>query len=551
MTYYPEEVPRHITWKRRPLYALLEEAAANHPDATASSFFGAAMDYAELDAEANRFANSLATLGIKPGDRVAIHLPNSPQFLISFFGTLKAGAIATMASPLYERRELAYQLNDSGARVMVTLSQAEILNKAIAAGQEAGVRHLIVTNIKDYFPAALRTLFTAFKEKKDGHRAHLDASLGQLWFKDLLNKQSGQKPDWQAHPEDIAVLQYTGGTTGLPKGAELTHDNLIANAMQTRAWLYELKDGIERTLMVLPLFHVYALTCLNLTISLASQVILMPRFDLADVIKTINRERPTLFPGIPAMYAAINHSLRRGAGRSGHVDLTSIKLCFSGADRLPRDVQEDFESLTGGRVIEGYGLTEASPVTHVNPIHGIRKSGSIGLPVPNTEVHIVDQETGKTAVTNQEGEMLIRGPQVMNGYWNEPEETAIAITPDGWLHTGDIARVDEDGFYFIIDRKKDIIITGGINVYPREVEDVLCQFAKIKEVAVKGLPHKLRGEVVKAYVVLHENQLATAAEIKQFAKEKLADYKVPQKIEFIDELPRSVLRKVLKRKLDE
>lgn len=551
MTYYPEEVPRQISWTRRPLYSLLEEAAAHYPDAAATSFFGATMSYAELDAEANRFANALDKLGVQPGDRVAIHLPNSPQLLISLFGVLKAGAIATMASPLYEPPELSYQLTNSGARVMVTLSQADILQKAIAAGRKASLKHLMVTNIKDYFPAALKTLFTAFREKKEGHRADLDASQGQIWFKDLLKKQSDQKPDWQAKPEDTAVLQYTGGTTGVPKGAELTHDNLVANAAQARAWLYELREAGERTLMVLPLFHVYALTSLNLTISLAGRTILMPRFDLADVIKTISREHPTLFPGIPAMYAAINHSLKRGNGKSGRVSLTSIKLCVSGADRLPQDVEEDFELLTGGRVVEGYGLTEASPVTHVNPVHGIRKSGSIGLPVPNTEVRIIDLETGRPVGTNQEGEMLVRGPQVMKGYWNEPEESANVITPDGWLHTGDIARIDEDGFCFIIDRKKDVIITGGINVYPREVEDVLSRHPKVKEVAVKGLPHKLRGEVVKAYIVLQENQQATSGEIKQFAKERLADYKVPHKIEFLDELPRSVLRKVLKRKLDE
>ncbi len=550
MTYYPEEVPRVLAWTRRPLQALLEDSASRYPESAATGFFGASMTYAELDREANRFAHALAEMGVQPGDRVAVHLPNSPQLIICLFGTLKAGAIATMASPLYERRELAYQLNNSGASILVTLSQQDILRKAEAARQEAGLRQLIVTNIKDYFPAALKTLFTMFKEKKEGHRADLEPSRGQLWLKDLLHGQPETSPGHFIDPGETALLQYTGGTTGLPKAAELTHDNLVANAAQARAWLYELVENGERTLMVLPLFHVYAITCLNLTFSLASQAILVPRFDLADVLKTIDRDKPTLFPGIPAMYAAINHSLERG-GKEGKADLSSIRICFSGADRLPREVQQDFERLSGGRVIEGYGLTEASPVTHVNPLHGPRRPGSIGLPVSSTEVRIIDLETGRDVETGQEGEMLVRGPQVMKGYWNEPEETAAVITTDGWLHTGDIARADEDGFYYIVDRKKDIIITGGINVYPREVEEVLLQFHKVKEVAVKGLPHRLRGEIVKAYVVLKENEQTTAAEIRRFAKEKLAEYKVPQKIEFIDELPRSVLRKVLKRKLDD
>jgi len=551
MTYYPKEVPRRIDWVRRPLQGLLEDSAERHPDAIACSFFGANLTYEELDQDANRFANSLTDLGIQPGDRVAIHLPNSPQLLICLFGALKAGAITTMASPVYETRELVYQLLNSEARLMVTLSQQDILSKARAARKHAHLHHLIVTNIKDYFPPALKTLFTLFKEKKDGHRAELDASHSEMWLPELMKGQSQNRPGRHTDPGDTAILQFTGGTTGLPKAAELSHDNLVANTAQARAWLYELKEAEERTLMVLPLFHVYALTCLNLTIDLAGRAILLPRFDLAEVLKTINSEKPTLFPGIPAIYAAINHSLERAANGKDRTDLSSIRLCVSGADRLPIEVQADFERLSGGRVVEGYGLTEASPVTHVNPIHGLRKPGSIGLPLPNTEVRILDLETGKDASPDKEGEMLIRGPQVMKGYWHEPGETAEVITNDGWLHTGDIARVDEDGFYYIVDRKKDIIITGGINVYPREIEEVLSQFSKIKEVAVKGLPHRLRGEIIKAYIVLRSNEQASAGEIRRFAADKLADYKVPQKIEFLDELPRNVLRKVLKRKLDE
>lgn len=547
---YPGEVPRHLTWSHRPLQALLEDSARSYPDAPASSFFGGVLTYAELDQEANRFANGLIGLGVNPGDRVAIHLPNSPQLLICLYGTLKAGAVATMVNPMYETREISYQLTDSGAEIMVTLSQNEMLKKAIAAGQDAGLRHLVVTNIKDYFPPALRVAFTAFKEKKEGHRARLDASRSQIWLMDLLKIQRTTAPLITVDPASTAVLQYTGGTTGLPKAAELTHNNLVANVEQVRAWLYDLKETREKMMMVLPLFHVYALTSCNLIFALAGQAILLPRFDLYEVLAAITKQKPTIFPGIPAMYAAINHSLLRGSADK-KVDLSSIRLCVSGSDRLPADVQEEFERLSGGLLIEGYGLTEASPVTHANLLSGARRSGSIGLPLPDTEVRIIHLDSGKDVQPGEEGEMLIRGPQVMKGYWNEIEETDRVIDEAGWLKTGDVARIDEDGFYYIVDRRKDVIITGGINVYPREIEEVLSQFHKIAEVAVKALPHKLRGEVAKAYVVLKDNEQSTAGEIRQFAKERLADYKVPHKIEFISELPRSTLRKVLKRKLDE
>ncbi len=547
--YYPEAVPRHLTYPRRPLFGLLEEAARRHPEVVATRFFGASLTYAALDREANRFAQALTGLGVAPGDRVAIHLPNTPQLLICLHGALKAGAIATLVNPLYERREVLYQLDDSGARVMVTLSQKNILRRALAAQQEAHLHHLIVTSIKDYFPPALRAVFTLLKEKKEGHRARLDPARGQLWLRKLLKGQRAEPPGINVDPAATALLQYTGGTTGLPKAAELTHNNLVANAAQARAWLYELKEGRERALMVLPLFHVYGLTCANLVTSVAGAQILLPRFDLPQVLSAISREEPTIFPGIPAMYAAVNHSLERQE-RGRQTDLSSIRICISGSDRLPRDVQEDFERLSGGRLVEGYGLTEASPVTHVNPIEGPRKTGSIGLPLPDTEVKIIDPDTGRETPVGEVGEMAVRGPQVMKGYWRNPEETAGVLSAGGWLMTGDLARADEDGFYYIVDRKKDVIITGGINVYPREVEEVLSQYEAIKEVAVKGLPHRLRGQVVKAYVVLKEGQEASAGEIRRFAAEKLADYKVPQKIEFMSELPKSTLRKVLKRKLD-
>lgn len=549
--YYPLEVPEHLTYPHEPLQRILEDSARRHPDATATIFFDATMTYAELDREANRFAHGLIDLGVEPGDRIAIHLPNSPQLLVSLYGTLKAGAIATLVNPLYETRELAWQLEDSGARVMVTLSQRELFGKAIEAQEQAHLHHLIVTNIKDYFPTVLKALFTLAKEKKEGHRAVIDSSKGQIWLKNLLRKKPATAPDIIVDPGATAILQYTGGTTGLPKAAELTHDNLVANLTQARAWIFDLEDARENIFMVLPLFHVYALTCCNLAISIAAKVTLLPRFELSGAMKSIDKNRPTIFPGIPAMYAAINHSLSRKGGGKRQTDLSSIRVCVSGSDKLPGDVKREFEELSGGKLVEGYGLTEASPVTHVNPIYGKNKIGSIGLPLSDTEVRIVDFETGEDMPTGEAGEMWVRGPQVMKSYWNNPDETSHVISPEGWLDTGDVARRDEDGFYYIVDRKKDVIITGGYNVFPREVEEVLGQFHKISEVAVKGLPNRIKGETIKAYVVLKDNEKATTAEIRDFAKQKLASYKVPQKVEFLPELPKSFMRKVLKRKLDE
>lgn len=301
--------------------------------------------------------------------------------------------------------------------------------------------------------------------------------------------------------------------------------------------------------MVLPLFHAYALTCSNLMLSIASRQILLPRFELPQVLKAIRQQRPTVFPGIPPMYAAINHSLARETDPRRQPNLSSIRVCVSGSDRLPLEVQQEFERRSGGRLVEGYGLTEASPVTHVNPLYGLRKTGSIGLPLPDTEARITGADSGEPVAAGEVGELEVRGPQVMKGYWRDPAATAAAITAAGWLKTGDLARVDGDGFYFVVDRKKDIIINGGINIYPREVEAVLMQLGKIREVAVKGVAHGIRGEVVKAFVVLKEGEQATAAEIRAFARERLADYKVPVKIEFLDELPKSTLKKVLKRRL--
>ena len=550
MPYYPAEVPRHLTYRHQPLFALLEEGARRYPRLDAVSFYGGSLTFRQLDREADRFAQALLTLGVQPGERVAIQLPNCPQMFVCLHGALKAGAVATLVNPLYETRELVHQLNDSGARVLVTLSQNAILRKALAAQQQTGIGHLIVTSIKDYFPAPLKAAFTLLKDKKEGHRASIDAGAGQLWLRPLLRHSPPERTGIAVDPAQTAVLQYTGGTTGIPRAAELTHDNLVANAAQSRAWLPDLEDGRETALMVLPLFHAYALTCSNLMLSIACRQVLLSSFELPQVFKVIKKDRPTVFPGIPAMYAAINHSLAREADPRRRPDLSSIRVGVSGSDRLPLEVQQKFERLSGGRMVEGYGLTEASPVTHVNPLHGMRKTGSIGLPLPDTGARIVDPDSGLPVPLGAVGELEVRGPQVMKGYWRDPDATAEAISPDGWLKTGDLARVDEDGFYFVVDRKKDVIITGGINVYPREVEEVLMRMDEIREVAVKGIPHGIRGEAVKAYVVLEEGRQATAAEIRNFASERLAAYKVPVKVEFMRELPKSTLRKVLKRQLD-
>ena len=557
---YDSGVPASIEYPRVPVHQFLLDSAAKYPDKTAliygnvveplgNMLMDTTMSYGQLLELTQRFAAALQQVGVQKGDRVAIHLPNCPQFVIAYYATLMIGGIVVPCNPQYVPRELEHQFNDSGATVAVTLSLTYPLVKQIR--DKTQIQHVIVTNIKEYFPGLLKFLFTVAKEKKEGHFQDISGDANTYWFQDVLLQAPAQPDPVEVTLEDTGVLMYTGGTTGISKGAQLTHRNLVANALQVRWWMWDLQEGKEVMMTALPLYHSYAMTvCMNVSTYLGSRMILIPNPRVLDhVLKSINKHKPTLFPGVPAMYVSVtNHP------DIGQYDVSSIRACISGAAGLPPEVQEGFEKLTGGKLVEGYGLSEATPVTHCNPIYGKRKEGSwIGLPVPDTEAAIMDLETGeKTLGVGDVGELCIRGPQVMKGYWNMPTETDNSLR-GGWLHTGDIARMDSDGFFQIVDRKKDMILgTGGYNIYPREVEDVLYEHPKVLEAAVAGVPvGREKGERVKAYVVLKPGETATEDEMIEYCRENLAPYKVPKFVEFRDELPKTMVGKILRRVLVE
>ncbi len=540
---YPEGVSPVIQIPEVPLYALLDETARRYPERTATIFYGGKINYLQLKEAADRFAAAIQRLGVKKGDRVAIMLPNCPQCVIAYYGTLKAGAVAVMTNPLYVERELAHQMKDSGAKVLVALDALYPRIKNVLADTE--LSSLVFTGIKDYLPFPLNLLYP-IKAKKEGHAVRVPPGPNTFWLTKLLRDASAFAPV-EVKPDDLALLQYTGGTTGTSKGAMLTHRNLVANVYQVKEWLVDCKEGGETLLAALPFFHVYGMTvALNFAIAIAGTLVVHPRFVILDVLKSINMYKPTLFPGAPTMYVAVNNH-----PDVGKYDVRSVRACISGAAPLPVEVQEKFEALTGGKLVEGYGLTEASPVTHCNPIYGKRKPGSIGLPFPNTEAWVVDLDSGTRLLdVGEVGELVVRGPQVMKGYWNMPEESELALR-DGWLYTGDIARVDEEGYFFIVDRKKEMIIAGGFNIYPREIEEVLYEHPKVREAAAIGVKDAYRGETVKAFVVLKEGETATEEEIVEFCRTRLAKYKVPKMVEFRSELPKTMVGKILRRVLAE
>lgn len=543
---YEDGVPHQPEIPDIPLYAILDQAVEKYSGNIATYFMGATLTYRELQSLVDAMACALIDLGVKKGDRVAIHLPNSPQFIISYFAVLKVGAIIVPCNPMYVEREMENQLNNSGAEVIITMTKFYPVVKQVRS--KTKLRHVIVTNIKDFFTWKLRLLFTLFKEKKDGHRVEVAVNQNTHLFLDLLKKNAGRKPPKvDINPaEDLALLMYTGGTTGVPKGAMLTHRNLLANAIQTSAWFTKLQPGKERVLTVLPLFHSYGLTtCLNMGVLNGAEMILLPQFKVDEVLETIDKKKPTLFPGVPTMYVAINNH-----PEVKKYDVSSIVACISGAAALPVEVQTKFEQLTGGRLVEGYGLSEASPVTHANPIFGNRKTGSIGLPFPGTIATVRNPEDGSEMPPGEIGELAVKGPQVMKGYWNNPEETAQVLKGE-WLFTGDMAKMDEEGYFYIVDRKKDMIIAGGYNIYPREIEEVLYAHPKVQEAVVASVPDSYRGETVKAFIVLKEGETATPEEIIEFCKGKMAKYKVPAKVEFRDSLPKTMVGKILRRILVE
>jgi long-chain acyl-CoA synthetase len=512
-----------------PLQELLRESAENFPEKIAVAHDGQEITYDQLNALSNQFANSLLEMGVEKGDRVAIYLPNIPQFVIGYFGALKAGAVATAISPLHREREVEYQLKDSGAQTIVTLdSLCPIVEKV---REKTQVKHVIIAGSNE----------NAFSPKVQN----------ALNFRQLLENSPKTAPKIRLNPrDDLAALQYTGGTTGTAKGAMLTHANLVSNALAFAAWIKGAKAQ-EMFLTALPLFHIYGMTTsMNVPISLAAKMVLMPKFEPAKALEAIQKHRVTVFCGVPTMYSALlaNPDL-------GKYDLTSIRVCISGASSLPPQVQKKFMEVTGGFLAEGYGLTEASPVTHCTPVDRsilTVKVGSIGLPLPDTEAKIVDLETGeKTLAAGESGELAVKGPQVMKGYWHRPEETALVLLRGGWLFTGDIAYTDKDGYFYITDRKKDLIKTKDYSVYPRELEDILYEHPAVKLCAVVGKPDPFAGEVPKAFVILKDGAATSAEEIMSFVNTKVASYKSIREIEFRKDLPLSSAGKVLKRVLQE
>jgi long-chain acyl-CoA synthetase len=540
--FYEAGVPPTLMYPDITLGTVLHETALKFPDHTALLFYGKEIVYSELDALANRFAHALSGLGVRKGDRVALMLPNIPQMVIAYYGTIRLGAVAVPVNPLYHEHELEVQLKDSGAETLVAVDMFHPVISPVLP--RTSVRHLILCGIKDFLPFPLNVLYP-LKARIDKQWVSVKRVPPIYDFLSLINAAPATPVNTDVSPDDTAIFQYTGGTTGIPKGAVLTHRNLVVNAVQHRAWLAVRKEGEERVLAVLPFFHVYGMTtAMNLGVLIGAEIILIPKFHTKEVLESINKYRPTIFPGIQAMYLAIGNY-----PKIHKYDLTSIKAAISGAGPLMREVQERFEHLTKARIVEGYGLSEASPVTHCNPLLGKRKIGSIGLPFPDTEAQIVDIETGeKTLPVGEAGELVIRGPQVMKEYWNRPEETAYALR-GGWLHTGDIATMNEDGYFFIVDRIKDMIKTVGENVYPREVEEALFMHPKVKEAVVVGIPQEFLGEEIKAYIVLKEGVTATAEEIIQFCRQQFSKFKVPKEVEFRDQLPKTLVGKVLRRVL--
>jgi long-chain acyl-CoA synthetase len=552
LSHYDADVRSSIApYPDRTLIDYLDQLAAEHPSNTALLFKGATMTYGQLDALSTSFAAALASLGVRKGDRVALVLPNCPQFLIAEFGAWKAGAVVVALNPTYSERELELALGSTGTTTVVVLTPFYARIKAVQPNTQ--VRHVIATSIKEHLPPLLRILFTLVKEKKDGHR--ITPAAGDLWFQDLVKTHAGAKrPAVAVGPDDRAVVLSSGGTTGTPKGVVGLHRHYVAAGLQLNEWTKSAKvPWADVLLLPLPLFHVYAnvgVQPLALVGPHPLAIVPNPR-DLNDLMKTIGRVKPAFFSGIPTLYNAI---LNHPDVRAGKVDLSSIKLCFSGAAALMADTKHQFEEKTGARIIEGYSLTEAMMACCVNPVRGTQKLGSIGMPLPDVEVRIVDAEDSSKLLPPKEvGELLVRAPQYMSEYWNNPDETAITIQRHGdggpWVHTGDLAYIDDDGYVFLVDRKKDMIKTSGFQVWPREIEEVLSSHPAVHEAAVAGVPHAAKGEIARAWVVLKPDVTASEDDLRAYCRERLAPYKVPGTVEFRTDLPKSMVGKVLRRML--
>jgi long-chain acyl-CoA synthetase len=544
LKHYPPTIPATIEIPEKPLYTLLEEGASKHQHRTALIFFGKKISYSELQDLVNRFASRLARLGLKKGDRVSIMLPNIPQFVIAFYAALRVGATVVQTNPLYTEHELEEILKDADAETIITLDRFYPKIQHIRA--KTRLKHIILSRVESFLPASKKFLLRAKWKLTRESIPVIPAEPEAYDFETFLAEPATPMPAISINPkEDVALLQYTGGTTGSPKGAMLTHFNLVANALQNKAWFPNAHEGQESVLAVAPFFHVYGMTiAMNLPLSSGSTLVLIPRFDIDEMLKAIDRYKPTLFPGVPTLYIAINNH-----PKAKKYDLSSLRECISGSASLPSEVREQFEKMTGAILVEGYGLSEASPVTHSNILDSKQVPGSIGVPLPSTEAMVLNLETNQPAKVGESGELLIRGPQIMKGYWNKPEATQATISAEGWLHTGDVATMNPEGYFFIVDRLKDMINCSGLKVYPKEVEEVLYQHPKIREAAVLGIPDSYRGETVKAVIVLQPGMTLTEKEVIDFCAEPLAKYKIPKIIEFRSELPKSAVGKILKRNL--
>jgi len=556
LSHYDEGVPHSLApYPNRTLVDYLADAARERPDRRAILFKGAAITYAQLDRLSDACAAAFAALGIVRGDRVALLLPNCPQFLIAQFGAWKIGAIVSPLNPIYTEHELEGPLREQGVETIVTLTR--FYDRVKRVQPRTALKRVIATNIKEYFPPLLRLLFTIAREKRDGDRVALKPGDHDFAHLLLINK-SRKLPRVAISADDPAVLLMSGGTTGTPKGVLGRHGAYVMAGLQIAAWNASTSGPDDVVLLPLPLFHVYGnvgVQALSIVKANALALIPNPR-DLDDVVATIRRVKPTFFNGVPTLYIALLH---HRAVQEGKVDFKSIRSCFSGASPLLADTKQRFESMTGGRIIEGYGLTESMMALCTNPARGANKLGSVGMPLPDVTVRIFDGDAGTRVMPpNEVGEIAMSAPQLMDGYWHQPAETAATLrehTDDSdtrrWLHTGDLGYMDDDGYLFVVDRKKDLIKTSGYQVWPREIEEVLAAHPAVAEVGAAGVPDALKGEIVKAWIVLRAGQSATEQELRAYCREKLAPYKVPAHIEFRSELPKTMVGKVLRRALRE
>jgi len=554
LAHYDADVAHSIApYPDKTLIDYLADLSRAHGDRSAVLFKGASVSYRVLETQSDAFAAAVASLGVRPGDRVALLLPNCPQFMIAQFGVWKAGGVVVALNPIYSERELEAALESTGAVLAIALTPFYARVKAVQ--RRTRLRGVIATSIKEYLPPALRLLFTVFKEKKDGHRITIAAE--DMWFQDLLRThRASPKTGVKVRPDDRAVILSSGGTTGTPKGVVGLHRHYVAAGRQLHEWTKAAFNQWTDTIMLpLPLFHVYAnvgVQPLAFVAGAPVSIVPNPR-DLDDLLKTIRQVKPAFFNGIPTLYTAI---LNHPDVQNGKVDLRSIKLCFCGSSALMAETKRRFEDATGARIVEGYSLTEGMMACCVNPVKGKNKIGSIGLPLPDVDVRIVDTEDGERDLPSGEvGELIMRAPQYFAEYWNNPEETAITLRTHGpggpWVHSGDLAYMDDEGYLFIVDRKKDMLKTSGYQVWPREIEEVLASHPAVMEVSVAGVPDPLKGEVPKAWVILRSGQSATESELRAHCRERLAPYKVPVQVEFRKELPKTMVGKVLRRLLVE